>query len=148
MTVAPSNWDAGFAVAHYYQGLEYVAAVVATIILLSSLDDLFIDAWYWCREILRRFTVQRVHKPLTTAQLYAHDQQPIAIMVPAWHEYDVIASMIEDMVRVLDYRNYVVFVGTYQNDARTIDEVERMRRRYKQLRRVEVTAVRPARRIA
>jgi adsorption protein B len=32
----------------------------------------------------------------------------------------------------------VVFVGTYINDQRTIDEVERMRRRYKQLHRVEV----------
>ncbi len=31
-----------------------------------------------------------------------------------------------------------VFVGTYQNDPQTIAEVERMRRRYKQLRRVEV----------
>ncbi len=59
-------------------------------------------------------------------------------MVPAWHEYDVVAAMIEDMVRVMDYRNYVVFVGTYQNDPQTIAEVERMRRRYKQLRRVEV----------
>ena len=67
-----------------------------------------------------------------------HEEQPIAIMVPAWHEYDVIAAMIEDMVRVLDYRNYIVFVGTYQNDPQTIAEVERMRRRYKQLRRVEV----------
>ena len=59
-------------------------------------------------------------------------------MVPAWQEYDVIAAMIEDMVRVLDYRNYIVFVGTYQNDPATIAEVERMRHRYKQLHRVEV----------
>jgi adsorption protein B len=42
------------------------------------------------------------------------------------------------MVSTLDYQNYVVFVGTYINDQRTIDEVERMRRRYKQLHRVEV----------
>jgi len=59
-------------------------------------------------------------------------------MVPAWLEYDVIAPMIENMVSTLDYQNYVVFVGTYINDQRTIDEVERMRRRYKQLHRVEV----------
>ncbi len=59
-------------------------------------------------------------------------------MVPAWMEDDVIAAMIEDAVRVLDYRHYMIFVGTYQNDAATIAEVERMRRRYKQLRRVEV----------
>ncbi len=138
MTAAALKWYVGYAVAHYYQGLEYAAAIVATIILLSSIDDLFIDAWYWTRETIRWFTVKRVHKPLTSAQLYSRDEQPIAIMVPAWLEYDVIASMIEDMVRVLDYRSYVVFVGTYQNDAQTIAEVERMRRRYKQLRRVEV----------
>jgi len=132
------KWYAGYAVAHYYHGLEYIAALVAFLILLSSIDDLFIDLWYWARRLYRRFTVERVHKPLTLAQLYQRDEQPIAIMVPAWHEYDVVAAMIEDMVRVLDYRNYVVFVGTYQNDPQTIAEVERMRRRYKQLRRVEV----------
>ena len=59
-------------------------------------------------------------------------------MVPAWQEYDVIAAMVEDLVRVLDYRSYTVFVGTYQNDAATIAEVERMRHRYKHLHRVEV----------
>lgn len=138
MSIALIKWYAGYAVAHYYLGLEYVAALVAFIILLSSIDDLFIDAWYWTRTIYRRFTVQRTYKPLTSAQLYQRDEQPIAIMVPAWHEYDVVAAMIEDMVRVMDYRNYVVFVGTYQNDPQTIAEVERMRRRYKQLRRVEV----------
>lgn len=80
----------------------------------------------------------RRYRPLTEAQLREKSEQPIAIMVPAWLEYDVIAKMIENMVNVLDYRNYVIFVGTYANDAATIGEVERMRRRYKQLRRVEV----------
>jgi len=42
------------------------------------------------------------------------------------------------MVSTLEYKNYMIFVGTYQNDQRTIDEVERMRRRYRQLVRVEV----------
>jgi adsorption protein B len=75
---------------------------------------------------------------LTPEQLRERPEQPLAIIVPAWLEYDVIAAMIENMVAVLDYRNYAVFVGTYVNDAATISEVERMRRRYKQLQRVEV----------
>lgn len=132
------EWYAKYAVVHYYGLLEIVAAIVACIILASSLDDLFIDLWFWVRETYRHFTVKRQHKALTSEQLYARDEQPIAIMVPAWHEYDVIAAMIEDMVRVLDYRSYVVFVGTYPNDTQTIAEVERMRRRYRQLKRVEV----------
>jgi adsorption protein B len=61
-------------------------------------------------------------------------------MVPAWLEYDVIAPMLENMVGTLDYKNYYIFVGTYPNDERTKNEVERMRRRYKQLVRAEVPA--------
>ncbi len=113
---------------------------MAAIILLSSLDDLFIDIWFWTRKFWRKVTIERRYSPLTLEQLNARDEQPIAIMVPAWQEQNVIAAMIEDMVRVLDYRSYTVFVGTYQNDAATIREVERMRHRYKHLHRVEVPA--------
>lgn len=132
------TWQVWFA--HYYGTLESVAAVAAVLIMISSLDDLFIDAWYWIHEIYRKFSVKASsqYKPLTVAQLKARDEQPLAIMVPAWLEYDVIAQMIENMVSVLDYRTYVVFVGTYVNDNATIAEVERMRRRYRQLKRVEV----------
>jgi adsorption protein B len=124
--------------AHYYSFLEVATIVIAVLILISSLDDLFIDLWYWSRRLFRKFTVDRKYRPLTVQQLLDRDEQPLAIMVPAWLEYDVIAPMIENMVSTLDYQNYVVFVGTYINDQRTIDEVERMRRRYKQLHRVEV----------
>jgi adsorption protein B len=124
--------------AHYYSVLEVATIVVGTIILISSLDDLIIDLWYWARRLYRKFTAERRYRPLTVQQLMERDEQPLAIMVPAWLEYDVIAPMIENMVSTLDYQNYVVFVGTYVNDQRTIDEVERMRRRYKQLHRVEV----------
>lgn len=124
--------------AHYYSFLEVATIGIAVLILISSLDDLFIDLWYWSRRLFRKFTVDRKYRPLTAQQLLDRDEQPLAIMVPAWLEYDVIAPMIENMVSTLDYQNYVVFVGTYINDQRTIDEVERMRRRYKQLHRVEV----------
>lgn len=124
--------------ADYFAFLEVQTAIVAVLILLSSLDDLFIDAWYWARRLYRRSFILPHHQPLTTRQLRARDEQPIAIMVPAWHEYDVIAMMIENMVTVLEYRSYMVFVGTYVNDSATIAEVNRIAHRYKQLIRVEV----------
>ncbi len=124
--------------ADYYSVLEWVAVVVALLILISSLDDLLIDAWFWLRYLYRALTVERIYKPLTVDELRSRDEQAIAIMVPAWHEDDVIAAMVENMITVLDYRNYVVFVGTYVNDPATIAEVERMRRRYRHLVRVEV----------
>jgi len=124
--------------AHYYTYLEFTTIVVAVLILVSGLDDLIVDMWYWARRLYRRFTVKRKYRPLTAEQLLARDQQPLAIMIPAWHEFDVIAAMLENMVSSLDYQNYEIFVGTYANDERTIEEVERMRRRYRKLHRVEV----------
>ena len=128
----------GFFSADYYFALEVLAATVALLIFISSVDDLFIDIWYWTRRIFRSVTADRQYPHLTAAQIREKSEQPIAIMVPAWHEYDVIAAMVENMVEVMEYQNYVVFVGTYFNDPRTINEVERMRTRYKQLYRVEV----------
>lgn len=124
--------------ADYYHWLEILTAVVSVVILLSSIDDLFVDVWYWVREIYRSMTVRRKYKRLTAAELRERPEQPMAIMVPAWLEYDVIAPMLSNMVSTLEYKNYTIFVGTYRNDARTIAEVERMRRRYRQLVRVEV----------
>jgi len=127
-----------YLLADYYHALEVVSAVVGVIILLSSIDDLFIDAWYWIREVYRSLTIKRRHRPLHASQLRAVPEQPLAIMVPAWLEFDVIAPMLESMVGTLEYKNYMIFVGTYRNDERTKSEVERMRRRYRQLVRVEV----------
>ena len=133
------SWDVS--AAQYHASLEIAAAMVAVTILLSGLDDLFIDLWYWCRRVLRWWNLSRTGRlnPLTPAQLRERDEQPIAIMVPAWKEADVIAAMVENMVQVLEYRKYMVFVGTYCNDRETIDEVDRIARRYRRyVRRVEV----------
>ncbi|MEW6255740.1 MAG: glycosyl transferase family protein [Pseudomonadota bacterium] len=126
--------------AYYYTALEWTAAVVAVLIMLSSLDDLFIDGYYWTREIIRALTIKRApsYTPLSQQTLREHPEKPIAIMVPAWMEANVIAMMLDTMVGALEYRNYRIFVGTYPNDRATIEEVERMKRRFKQLQRVEV----------
>lgn len=124
--------------AEYYSALELSTAVVAAVILLLAIDDLFIDVWFWYRELYRHLTVWKVHRPLTTAQLYERDEQPFAIMIPAWLEQAVIAPMLESMVATLDYKEYIIFVGTYVNDPATIDEVERMRHRFRHMVRIEV----------
>ena len=122
-----------YLLADYYHYLEIATVVVGILIMLSSIDDLFIDAWYWVRRVYRALTINKRFKgkKLSAEQLRAKPEQPLAIMIPAWLEYDVIAPMLENMVGTLEYQNYSIFVGTYCNDARTIEEVERMRRRYK-----------------
>lgn len=129
---------AAFFFADYFRFLEIVAVAVAVVILVSSIDDTLIDIYYWIRRVRRHFTVKKKFRKLTEEDLRSKPEQPLAVMVPAWHEYDVIAPMLEAMIATLDYRNYKIYVGTYCNDARTIAEVERMRRRYRMLVRVEV----------
>lgn len=124
--------------ADYLRMLEYVAVVMAIVIIISSVDDILIDVYYWTRRIHRHFKLGPDHQRLSESDLHAKPEQPFAIMVPAWHEYDVIAPMLEAMIAALDYRSYRIYVGTYCNDERTIAEVERMRLRYKVLMRVEV----------
>src|ERR671921_785134 len=51
------NWD--LMIAEYNSGLEVLAAILALVIFVSSLDDLFIDIWYWARRIFRRARVER-----------------------------------------------------------------------------------------
>lgn len=124
--------------ADYYRGLEIAAIVLGVVILLSTLDDMFIDLWYWARQVRRWFTTDRRYMRLTDVQLRSKPEQPLAIMVPAWLEFDVIAPMLENMVATLEYKDYMIFVGTYSNDHRTIGEVERMRRRYRRLVHVQL----------
>ena len=132
-----NSWQ--YLAADYYAALEAVAVGVTVLIIISAIDDLVMDTSYWAIRIARHFANKaNPFRPLTIEQLTQRTEQYLAVMVPAWMEYDVIAAMIENMVKVLSYKNYVIFVGTYVNDAATIKEVERMRRRYKQLRRVEV----------
>ena len=122
----------------YAAVMRWAALVTAILIGFSSVDDMFVDAWFWLRTAYRRLFVKPRHKPLSEAALYQVPQQPIAIMVPAWREDDVIAPMLANTIETLDYDNYVIFVGTYPNDPDTIREVERVRRRHKRVVRVEV----------
>ncbi|WP_395665085.1 glycosyl transferase family protein [Methylocella sp.] len=128
---------APYLVARYYGWLETGVVVCALFIFVSSVDDLFVDACYWTRWIARRLSGRPETVP-EVAELRAKPEQPLAVMVPAWLEYDVIAPMIESMAATLDYSRYTVFAGVYVNDERTIAEVERIRRRFRHVVRVTV----------
>lgn len=125
--------------ADYLYALDLLAVITALLILVSSLDDSFIDVYYWVRTIWRWATVKSRYQPLRIEQLREKEESWLAIMVPAWKEYDVIAKMIENTTATIEYRNYVIFIGTYQNDAETTAEADRMARRFpKKVRRANV----------
>ena len=113
----------------YVDGLNAVAMAAAIVIFISTLDDLFLDGCYWLSEIGRMLRGES-SASVDAQALRDLDEQYLAIMVPAWKEYDVIAKMIENTLATMEYEHYVIFAGAYHNDAETTAEVERMVRRH------------------
>tara|TARA_R100000027_G_scaffold67028_1_gene64269 strand:- start:4207 stop:6261 length:2055 start_codon:yes stop_codon:yes gene_type:complete len=97
------------------------------IFLVSGLDDFFVDVVYYCRAAYRFLFKRNKVKPITWEQLEAVPEKPVAIMVPAWKEADVIADMVLNFRKTVKYDNWVLFVGTYPNDPDTFREAERAR---------------------
>lgn len=110
-------------IAYYVFFLKILLVFTATFIVLSGLDDLFIDIVYWVRTIRRALFIRPRFKPLDVEQLYIKSQKPFAVMVPAWREDDVIRQMIDNTIRTYDYTPYHMFIGVYQNDPATQAEV-------------------------
>ncbi|MDP3405255.1 MAG: glycosyl transferase family protein [Brevundimonas sp.] len=141
----PGNWLADVGVTHqavyeavvaYWGFLRTAVMVSAVLILLSSIDDLMIDLAYWSRSLVGFMSFW--DRPAKQAWLDAHPEKLIAIMVPAWQESDVIASMVANTNKTFDYARYRIFVGVYANDADTRREVEKVRQRFPNVYRAEV----------
>lgn len=115
--------DLLLALTAYQRVIEVLAAAITVMILLSSLDDLFIDLWYWSRSFYRWFWIRSRFPRLTAEALDAKPERPIAIMVPAWKESEVIQVMLATSQALIRYSDYHFFVGVYQNDPDTIAEV-------------------------
>jgi adsorption protein B len=88
--------------------------------LLFAINDLAVDLIYFGRRIWRGVTVYSRHQR-AYASYYVFNKQPgfIAILVPAWDEAAVIASMLKATLKRLDYDEYRIFVGHYRNDPAT-----------------------------
>lgn len=105
-------------------------APLAFAILVSGLDDLAIDAAWafsWLRGI---FKPEARLFPPGPRQLEAAPQRTIAILVPLWHEHEVIARMLEHNLAAIRYSHYQFFVGAYPNDDRTQDAVQQVADRF------------------
>ena len=120
----------------YWLIIKYLIYFSAFVILLSSLDDFFIDVYYWFRRLTRKFTIFRKHKKFNINELYKKEEKPIAIMVPAWKETGVVAEMAALAASTFEYYNYHIFIGTYPNDPETQEEVDQVVSRYPNVHKV------------
>ncbi len=112
-----------------YPSLYIATFVVASFLLLSGFDDVFVDIYYWLHHLFMRkkFNKVRYDSPETIARA---PEKPIAIFVPAWHEYEIIDKMLINACRTVQYQNYDMFVGVYPNDPETIMKVEEISKRF------------------
>ncbi|MFZ4288080.1 glycosyl transferase family protein [Variovorax sp. HJSM1_2] len=121
----------------FWLTVSVLLRIGVVIILLSSIDDFFIDCRYWLWRLRHRSNWRKSPElPVHADDLYHGAQQHIAIMIPAWHEASVIARMADYLVRSFDYDNYHVFIGTYPNDPETQAEVDKVTLRHPRLHKV------------
>jgi len=113
---------------------------VAIVYFLSGSQDLVYDIGaYWLR-FWRQFTYRNAPR-LSLERLRAREQQRIAVMVPAWNEGEVVASMVDNIIKRVEYDNYSIFVGTYPNDPATQGCVDRLSKEFPQI--IKVVTARP-----
>ena len=96
---------------------------LGVVILLSGLDDLFLDLHF----LIRRLRRPRIRDTGAASNI---PEKHIAIFVPLWQESAVITGMVEHNLSAIRYGNYEFFVGAYPNDDPTLDAVRELERRY------------------
>jgi adsorption protein B len=110
--------------------------IVAVSFLVSGIDDLFVDLYYWVRKLYRKiFVAHRIH-PVGEVDLESKPEKWTAIWIPAWREDGVIDRMLQNTIESLSYGKYDIFVGTYPNDEATQLAVESVRERYHQINKI------------
>jgi bacteriophage N4 adsorption protein B len=110
--------------------------IVAVGFLVSGIDDLFVDVYYWLRELYRNIFIRHQIHPITEVDLECKPEKWTAILIPAWLESGVIDRMLQNAIESLTYSKYDIFVGTYPNDEATQFSVETVRERHHQVNKV------------
>lgn len=120
----------GMAISLYLEGLGAALTVMAVLIFVNGADDLFIDICFYARSIYHRIKVRQRNTPPAFSQIGAISEAPVAIVIPAWQEADVIGRMLQNACQTIRYQNFRIFVGAYANDMPTRSVVADMARLY------------------
>jgi adsorption protein B len=105
----------------------------AVFFLLGALDELAVDfAWLWLRVSGRQRTWRIDRREARERPLGG----PAAVLIPAWHEEQVIGFTIAHALAAWPHRELCLYVGCYRNDAGTVEAVRRASRRDPRVRQV------------
>ena len=84
--------------------------------IASAVDELAVDAiWLWLRAT-RRARDRSVPRGIENRPLSGR----AAVLVPAWHEDQVIGAMIRHTLKAGPQKELTLYVGCYRNDAATV----------------------------
>jgi len=98
-------------------------ALALLITLASSIEDCFVDL-FWLALRLVGDPEQAEAAALLTAP--PSEERPLAVLVPAWQEAEVLPQSLGHLLATARYRDYRVFVGCYANDPATRAVVEHL----------------------
>ncbi|HTQ55572.1 MAG TPA: glycosyl transferase family protein [Bryobacteraceae bacterium] len=103
---------------------------LAVYVLVSGLDDLFLDAAFVYRWLVLHLFGRPWFPWPKPSEVDAAPRQRIAVFVPLWREHGVIASMLERNIPATVYHAAEFFVGAYPNDPETVAVVREAVRRF------------------
>ncbi len=84
--------------------------------IVSAIDEAAVDiSWLWLR-FNGHSRIGVVAQGVTESALLGH----AAILVPAWHEDEVIGSMICHTLAAWGQRDFTLYIGCYRNDPKTL----------------------------
>ncbi|MGE3692075.1 MAG: glycosyl transferase family protein [Novosphingobium sp.] len=85
--------------------------------IVSAIDEAAIDlSWLWLR-LNGHAGAGRVPANLARSPLLGR----AAILVPAWHEQEVIGEMVAHLLGAWPQRDFTLYIGCYRNDPATIE---------------------------
>lgn len=119
-----------------------IAVLVDTLIvflaisyILLSLDDVALDLLYYFQRAVLYLRGRRPHR-LDLSELEALPEQRIALLIPCWHEANIVDRMLATAVQNIRYKNYEIFVGVYPNDEETCAKVDIAANRFPQVHKL------------
>jgi adsorption protein B len=92
-------------------------------VLVSGLDDLFVDAVCLLEGLRRRLGRPERQTPPVGEESGGAGPKWIAVLIPLWREHRVIGQMLERNLSACRYPHYEVFAGCYPNDEATVAAV-------------------------
>lgn len=102
----------------------FMLVLFAILFVISGIDDLFFDAFYWIRSVYRLWKTRKYPK-LSYDLLKNKPEKNIAVLLPCWQEAGVIDTMLTHNCNSIDYNNYDIFIGVYPNDPDTVHAVKK-----------------------